>query len=151
MYEHAHTNTHNTHTHNPIKKPHETKSARSKSHSSSMSPPKEEDRPEEKPRGSALDMSDSKHALHGVEKSSLSKEQPEQRRIPLWSKCFYRKALLLKGSLRTACDAGLPGTVAQGGILAFPRGTPSFLSEHTRGWQPTHLLIKPIQIFLLSF
>lgn len=142
----THTQIHTTHTQNPIKKPHETKSAGSKSHSSSMNPPKEEDRLEEEPGGSALDMDDFKQALHGC-----GKEQPGQRSIPLWSKCFYRKALPLKGSLRTACDAGLPGTVAQGGILAFPRGTPSFLSEHTRGWQPTHLLIKPIQIFLLSF
>lgn len=52
---------------------------------------------------------------------------------------------------RTAYDDGLPGRVTQGGILASPWGTLSFLPEHSHRWQSTHLLIKPIKIFLLSF
>ena len=70
----THTQIHTTHTQNPTKKPHKTKSAGSKSHTSSMSPPKEEDRPEEKPQGSALDMNDSKQALN-----VCGKEHPKQR------------------------------------------------------------------------
>ena len=145
---HTHTHTH-TLTQNPTNKPHKTKPAGSKTHSSNTSPPKKGGRLEQNPWGSALDLNDRLWAC--------GKEQPKQRNSQSKGAslsglyAFKRRLWGLKASLRTDSNDGLPGTVMQGGILACGWGTLSFLSEHTRRWQPTPLTPKADKNNLLSF
>lgn len=96
-----------------------------------MSPPKEEDRPEEKPPRKR-----SGHERLQTCFAWCGKEQPKQRAAGAKTHPSLEQMLLQEGFAAQRvledrlCDAGLPGTVAQGGILAFPRH-PRFLSEHT--------------------
>ena len=145
---HTHTHTH-TLTQNPTNKPHKTKPAGSKTHSSNTSPPKKGGRLEQNPWRSALDLNDRLWAC--------GKEQPKQRNSQSKGAslsglyAFKRRLWGLKASLRTDSNDGLPGTVMQGGILACAEA-PSHFSQNTHeGGNLLHLLLKLIKIISYHF